>query len=200
MIHQTRIVTAALSAALLIGATGCSHHTSPTVTVTPHTSTAAPTPTPSASTSTVPAPTTREPSSSTASSTPWGDRGPQAPEPTQLATASDKQALVAAEALAVRSLRLYLRRDVTAAQWISDLKPWLTPNAVEMYTGTRPYKIPRAALAGAKPRLASTSNTVLAKMQVPTTGGVFTVVMSRPDSTTQTWRVERFDLPDGLGG
>lgn len=129
------------------------------------------------------------------------ETAPQAPDPTTMSSLRlDAHATKQASAVATRVVRLYLHRDVTAERWYADLEPYLSATAAEDYQGTQPYKLPRASVAGMPARIVKDSQPLLARVQVPTSGGAVTVVVSRTVENPQTWQVERIILPENLEG
>lgn len=102
-----------------------------------------------------------------------------------------------ATAVATKAMKLFVRRDVSAEEWLTDLEPYLSPAALAAYEGTDPATGPKISLTGSV-RLLGGGSAYLAKVHFPTTQGTYLVLLSR-DGADGPWRVERFTPPERVG-
>ncbi|WP_028709595.1 hypothetical protein [Propionicicella superfundia] len=91
------------------------------------------------------------------------------------------------------TLRLFARRDVTAEQWLADLAPYLTVEALETHRGTRPYKVPAMMVGDA--RVIPTDSAYVARVQVSTSIGAYLLTLVRT-SADPVWRVASITPPE----
>lgn len=99
-----------------------------------------------------------------------------------------------ATATAVTAMTFFVRRDVSADQWISDLATYMTPQAAQDYRTVDPANVEATALTGAAKTI-PTDSAWLARVQVPTDAGAYLVVLSRTEEDP-TWRVARITPPE----
>lgn len=94
-------------------------------------------------------------------------------------------------------MRLYVRRDLSARDWMARLEPYLSPAAAQAYQGTDPAAGEPIKITG-RPRLLEGGSAYLAKVHLPTNQGTYLVLLSR-ESADASWRVERFTPPENVG-
>ena len=94
-------------------------------------------------------------------------------------------------------MALFARRDVPAAQWLTDLSPYLTGSAAQAYKYVDPKNVPPTQITG-KVNLTPASTPLVARVSVPTDAGVYLVIMSR-DEQRPTWLADRIMPPEGSG-
>lgn len=109
----------------------------------------------------------------------------------------DADSRTSATAVAARGMRLYVRRNVTADRWWSDLEPLLTPTAAQAYDGTDPTSGAPIKVTG-KPSLVEGGSAHLARVHISTNQGTYMVLLSR-DEAADGWLIERFTPPETLG-
>jgi hypothetical protein len=119
------------------------------------------------------------------------------------APASTNSSAAAEPASAVSFARLvftrWSERDLSYEQWWHQLRPMLSPAGQQAYEHTDPQQIPALRVNGipkASPVPPGEAD-LTAQVAVPTTVGVFQVVLSR-DTTTSPWRLLRLGFPAGV--
>ncbi len=98
---------------------------------------------------------------------------------------------------AVRVMKLYSRRDVSASRWFKDLAPYLTPQAAEVYQYSDPTGAPTTEVLDSGTFLPE-SSPQLARVSVKTKAGVYLVLLTR-NSQQKSWRVDRLISPENAG-
>lgn len=106
-------------------------------------------------------------------------------------------ARLSARSTATRAIRLYVRQDVSAEKWWSDLEPLLTTNAAQAYEGTDPTWGSQVKVTG-RGKVLDGGSAYLARVHFPTNHGTYLVLLSRA-SATDPWLVERFTPPEDRG-
>jgi hypothetical protein len=113
--------------------------------------------------------------------------------PTQLPAATDDaasdQAALAAGAAAVSA---FARPDLPAERWWAELRPLLSPAAIEAYSGTDPAEVPAREVTG-PPWEGESPSAYLALTFVPTDVGDYAVLLVR-DGGGAPWLAERITL------
>jgi hypothetical protein len=120
-----------------------------------------------------------------------GDVGAALPTPPPAATddAASDQAALAAGAAAVTA---FARPDLPAERWWAELRPLLSPAAIEAYSGTDPAEVPARAVTG-PPWEGESPSTYLALTFVPTDVGDYAVLLVR-NAGGAPWLAERITL------
>lgn len=106
--------------------------------------------------------------------------------------AARKSALTKGETV----MSLFVRRDLPAKQWFSELSPHLTTSLAQAHQYTDPVNVPATAVTGS-PNLTPASGPQLARVNVPTDVGGYLVILTRTDSQPE-WRVDRIIQPEHL--
>lgn len=122
---------------------------------------------------------------------------PQAPgaaSPAALGIVWDDAARTEAVDAAVKAMGLYARPGMSPAVWIGDLRPLLTLEALEAYTGTDPSSVPVRAVSGPGRIVADPSNGYGCHVLVPTDAGEYDVQLVRAGAGSP-WKVARFNVP-----
>jgi hypothetical protein len=101
----------------------------------------------------------------------------------------------AAVSAAVAALHAFTDHTRAALAWWRQLQPLLSQPAAVAYTGTDPHHIPTVTITGPG-KLSPGTSAYLAEVTVPTSGGTWTVLLSRTGQDSP-WLVERFTLPAG---
>lgn len=109
----------------------------------------------------------------------------------------DKGSKSSATETATRAMRLYVRQDVSAETWRTDLEPLLTTQAAQAYEGTDPTWGEPIKVTG-KANLIESGSAYLARVHFPTNQGTYLVLLSRA-AADDPWLVERFTPPEDLG-
>lgn len=109
----------------------------------------------------------------------------------------DRTSRSSATGIASKAMRLYVRRDVSAEQWLTDLEPHLSPAARQAYEGTDPAHGAPIKITG-RPKLLDGGSGYLAKVHIMTNEGTYLVLLSRENGDAP-WRVERFTPPEDVG-
>lgn len=109
----------------------------------------------------------------------------------------DKGSTRSATDTATRAMRLFVRQDVSAAKWWTDLEPLLTPQAAQAYEGTDPTWGAPIKVTG-KADLVEGGSAYLARVHFLTNQGTYLVLLSR-SAARDPWLVERFTPPEDLG-
>lgn len=103
----------------------------------------------------------------------------------------------AAEQAAVAAMTAFARPDLPSEQWWAEVAPHLSPQAQVDYQYVDPINVPARSVTGlATPAEAPSAS--VARVQVATDVGTYTVVLSRADAAA-AWLVERFTPPEGVG-
>lgn len=92
---------------------------------------------------------------------------------------------------------LYVRQDVSATKWWSDLEPLLTTNAAQAYEGTDPTWGEQIKVSG-RGKVLEGGSAYLARVHFRTNHGTYLVLLSR-GSAQDPWLVERFTPPEDRG-
>ncbi|MGL5830496.1 MAG: hypothetical protein ACRC0L_13155, partial [Angustibacter sp.] len=117
--------------------------------------------------------------------------------PAEVAPTLDLASRVTAQAMAVRVLRMFARRDLPADRWFKNLAPYLTPQAADAYQYSDPTGAPSTEVLDTG-RFLPDSTAALAKVSVHTRAGVYLVLLTR-NSEQRSWRVDRLVPPENVG-
>jgi hypothetical protein len=120
-----------------------------------------------------------------------GHAGEALPTPPP-APADDAASDQAALAVGVAAVTAFARPELPAEQWWSELRPLLSPAALEAYVGTDPAEVPAHAVTGS-PWRGDSASSYLAMTFVPTDAGDYAVLLVR-DGGGAPWLVERITL------
>lgn len=142
------------------------------------------------------------PASSSLTPAPYGvpeqDDGPGPGDPQKTRTAGVAPTAdvdrTDANSVAVTAMSLFVRRDVNAEQWISDLATYMTPQAAQDYRTVDPANVEATTVTGPGKTI-PTDSAWLARIQVPTDAGAYLVILSRTEEDP-TWRVARITPPE----
>lgn len=85
-------------------------------------------------------------------------------------------------------MRAFARPGLGPDRWMAGIRPYLSPAAVEAYTGTDPANVPVHRVLGAGVLRSWTPQ--IARVTVRTDAGMYEVLLSRLDAATP-WQVER---------
>lgn len=127
-----------------------------------------------------------------------GDHGGSLPPPPPQPT-DDAASARAALDVGTAAVTAFARPDLPPDRWWAQLRPLLTPAALEAYAGTDPAEVPARAVTG--PAWSGESaSPYLALTFVPTDAGEYAVLLVR-DGGGAPWLVERItQVAPGTGG
>jgi len=121
--------------------------------------------------------------------------GPGSPtaSPVSVEPEWDEDSRAAAVAKAEALMDAFARPELNEDDWWSGLAPLLSAEARLTYSAVEPVNIPVRRVTGTGKLLDETS-VYIARVEVPTDAGTYTVVLSR-DSATAPWQGERITPP-----
>lgn len=90
----------------------------------------------------------------------------------------------------------FARPRLSEKAWWAGLEPLLSPGARTSYAAVDPSNVPANAVTG-RGKLLEETSAYIARVQVPTNVGPYTVVLSR-DAADAEWEGERITPPDGV--
>ena len=102
----------------------------------------------------------------------------------------------AATAAGDEIMTAFARPRLSEEAWWAGLEPLLSTEARALYAAVDPANVPANAVTG-KGKLLDEASAYIARVQVPTNIGRYTVVLSR-DSVNAEWQGERITPPDGV--
>lgn len=148
------------------------------------TSSSSPTASPSTSrTARAPSVTTSEP--------PMGEpMDENSPEPPSEQAVWDDASRAGAIAAAEAALGAFAQPSLSAEQWWADLSPFLSSTAKDLYAYVDPAAIPVTTLTGPGGS-ADEFTPAIARIEIPTDAGTYTVVLSREGADPEGWLVEQ---------
>lgn len=143
------------------------------------------------------APTDRAAPSAPSASAPSGpnDVGADLPAPSAYPT-DDAASRTAAETVAAAAMASFVRVDLTAEDWLSQLSTHLTADAAIAYYGTDPLEVPARAVTGMA-RWDGSTSAYLADVVVPTEVGDYRLLLVR-DGRDSPWLVQTITPPDSV--
>jgi len=147
------------------------------------------------STSTPPSSTVPVGGPAGASPTGPGDTRADLPAP-QPAPTDDIASRLEAETVAAAAMTSFVRVDLLAGDWWSQLSTHLSADAASAYYGTDPLQVPARAVTGA-PRWDGSTSAYLANVVVPTDVGDYKLLLVR-DAQGSPWLVQTITPPDGV--
>lgn len=124
-----------------------------------------------------------------------GDTQADLPGPAPAPT-DDGASRAAATTVAAAAMASFVRVDLTAADWLSQLSTHLTADAGSAYYGTDPLEVPARAVTG-PPRWDGSISAYLANIVVPTDVGDYRLLLVR-DGQDSPWLVQTIMPPDGV--
>lgn len=189
---QRRTAAALVAAALMLG--GCGSSATPS-----GAGPAEPVPSPASSTTTTDTPAV---DSSPAASADPGAAGLVDDDTGEVITPRavpewDSASRAAATAAAEDVMRAFARPDLDAGSWWGQLEPLLSSEAQINYAYVDPANIPAREVT-ADPSVTEDSSAYVARVQVPTDVGDYTVLLSRRDANAP-WLAERITPPEAAG-
>ncbi|WP_156911404.1 hypothetical protein [Arsenicicoccus bolidensis] len=101
-----------------------------------------------------------------------------------------------AEQTALKVMRFFARRNVSAEQWWADLAPLMTVQAQQAYRDTDPRNVPPTKVTGAA-KVTPSSRPQVARVSVPTDVGSYLVILGRTPQDP-TWRADRILPPENI--
>ncbi|MFS0703234.1 hypothetical protein AB6N23_01805 [Cellulomonas sp. 179-A 9B4 NHS] len=106
----------------------------------------------------------------------------------------DEASRAGAVAAAKHAMSAFARPGLAYETWWAELAPLLTQQAQQDYAYVDPAAVPATAVTGAATLVDETSAYV-ARVQVPTDAGAYTLVLTRADGAAP-WLVSRFTPPE----
>jgi hypothetical protein len=137
------------------------------------------------------------PSTATAPTAPIGpnDVGAELPTPSAYPT-DDAASRATAQDAAAEAMAVFLRVDLSAAEWLAGLSAHLTADAAGAFYGTDPLEVPARAITG-QPRWDGSTSGYLAEVVVPTDVGDYRLLLVR-EGQGAPWLVQTITPPDGV--
>lgn len=123
------------------------------------------------------------------------DVGADLPAPSAYPT-DDAASRTAAEMVAAAAMTSFVRVDLTAEDWLSQLSTHLTADAASAYYGTDPLEVPVRAITGPA-RWDGSTSAYLTNVVVPTEVGDYRLLLVR-DGQGSPWLVQTITPPDGV--
>lgn len=117
------------------------------------------------------------------------------PEPPSEQAVWDDASRAGAIAAAEAALGAFAQPSLSAEQWWTGLSPFLSATAKDLYAYVDPAAIPVTALTG--PGVSVDEFTpAIARIEIPTDAGTYTVVLSREGADPEGWLVEQLLPPE----
>lgn len=146
-------------------------------------------------------PRVSDPTSPTASPTPTPEppvgepMDENSPEPPSEQPVWDDASRAGAIGAAEAALSAFAQPSLPAEEWWNGLSPFLSATAQDMYSYVDPSTIPVTTLTG--PGVSADEFTpAIARIEIPTDAGTYTVVLSREGADPEGWLVEQLLPPE----